>query len=73
MPSAVQLQAAKYCHCEGSEAVSRLWGLLRHFIPRNYMVGIVIASEAKQSPAKMKLYLSQWLTEIWENNIAPIF
>ena len=31
----LQLQAAKECHCERSEAISRLRGLLRRFTPRN--------------------------------------
>jgi hypothetical protein len=35
----LQLQTAKECHCEGSEAISRLWGLLprgtRDFTSRN--------------------------------------
>jgi len=31
----LQLQAAKECPCERSEAIPRLWGLLRRFTPRN--------------------------------------
>ncbi len=31
----LQLHAAEECHCERSEAISLLWGLLRRYTPRN--------------------------------------